>query len=123
VNDINSASRALARREGIRVKEIEESIGIWPRASKDPNEFEQLIGEWAERMTLDAVIWTALPPKFKKKKGRVPSADEVVSHLSALPHEKRRIAEEYIRMTPRQIDTNYRRQIEGLLHWTPLGDL
>jgi hypothetical protein len=74
-------------------------------------------------MALDVVIWTALPPKFRGENGKMPSADDVITHLSDLRHEKRKHAEQYIRMTPRQIDTNYRRQIEVALHWTPLSEI
>lgn len=73
-------------------------------------------------MALDAVVWTKLGPKFNCEDGRVPKADEVIAHLSALPHEKRRNAEEYIRRTPPQIDTDYRRKIEAALHWSYRGN-
>lgn len=123
VDSIDEATERLAEREGILGKNIARDIGVWPQNSENANPFEQMIGEWAGRMTLDAVIWTALPPKFKGENGKMPSADEVISHLSNLPHEKRKQAEKYIRMTPRQIDTNYRRQIEAVLHWTPLSEI
>ncbi len=70
-------------------------------------------------MTLDAVVWTNFKPKFNGKNNKIPSAEEVISHLTALPPEKKRNAEEYIRMTPRQIDTDYRRKFEAVFHWTP----
>jgi hypothetical protein len=72
-------------------------------------------------MGLDAVVWTALPPKFKGKDDVVPSVVDVVQHLSDLPAEKRRNAEAYVRRTPLQIDTAYRRQIEFKLGWTPIA--
>jgi len=49
--------------------------------------------------------------------------DEVVSFLRNLPQEKQRNAEEYIRKTPRQIDTEYRRRIEAEWNWTPTGEI
>jgi hypothetical protein len=60
-----------------------------------------------------------LDPKFKQEK-RVPTSDEVIAFLRMLPPEVRSGAEEYIRKTPRQIDTAYRRRIEAELHWTPI---
>lgn len=84
--------------------------------------FNRLVGNWAERMNLDAVIWTALPPKFKGGT-RIPSVEEVISYLSGLSYEKRKHAETYIRMAPRQIDTDYRRKIQAVLHWSPLGEI
>jgi hypothetical protein len=123
VDGIDEAVKRLAERERIPSKNISTSLGIWSSDSKDTNELTQMIGNWAESLALDAVIWTALPPKFNGEKGKMPSADEVILHLSNLPHEKRKHAEEYIRMTPRQIDTDYRRKIEAALHWTPLSKI
>lgn len=82
-----------------------------------------MIGNWAERISLDAVIWTALLPKFNGERGKIPSSDEVIFYLSNLPDEKRRHAEEYIHMVPRQIDTDYRRKIETVLRWTSLSKI
>jgi hypothetical protein len=121
VNNPDEAKKALAEREGINEKYISKYIGVWSEHSSSVDGSNQIIGEWTECMALDAVIWTALPPKFDGKDGKKPSADEVISHLSSLEHEKRKRAEEYVRMTPRQIDTDYRRQIEAVLHWTPLS--
>jgi hypothetical protein len=71
-------------------------------------------------MSLDAVVWTVLPPKFRGKDWVIPSADKVVQHLVELPAMKKRKAEEYIRKAPVQIDTDYRRHIETKLGWTPI---
>jgi hypothetical protein len=38
--------------------------------------------------------------------------DDLVRHFDALPHEKRKNAERYIRINPRQVDTVHRRSIE-----------
>jgi hypothetical protein len=69
------------------------------------------------------VVWTALPPKFNDQSGRIPTVDEVISFLQNLPQERQKNAEEYIRKTPRQIDTKYRRRIEAELNWTPIGEI
>lgn len=122
VTSLDEACKALADREGIPGKMISASIGVWEQNSEATDEFNKLMGDWAEHMNLDAVIWTALAPKFKDER-RTPSAEEVISHLSGLSHEKRKHAETYIRMIPRQIDTDYRRKIEAVLHWSPLSEI
>ncbi len=101
---------------------ISASIGVWEQNSEATDEFNRLVGDWAERMNLDTVIWTALSPKFKDER-RIPSVEEVISYLSGLSHEKRKDAETYIRMAPGQIDTDYRRKIEAVLHWSPLSEI
>ncbi len=62
----------------------------------------------------------ALPPKFNGEDNLIASADEVLTYLSDLNGEVRERAEEYIRRTPLQIATPYRRDIEQQLGWTPL---
>ena len=116
VPDVEQAKEELAERESTD----KQKIGVWENGTKTSNDvIEQRIGAWAKRIGLDAVIWTNLPPKFQNKDGRIPTQDEVISHLSGLRGQKRGNAECYIRMTPRQIDTDYRRYIEAKLHWLP----
>lgn len=122
VDSVDTAIEALAEREGIPEKNSKTHVGVWLKESEEADEFQKLIGEWARTIAIDAVIWTALTPKFEGTR-IVPSADEVISHLSNLPYEKRKHAEEYIRMTPRQIDTDYRRKIESVFHWTPISKI
>lgn len=122
VDSLEEACKALADREGIPEKMISASIGVWEQNSETMDEFNRLVGDWSERMNLDAVIWTALSPKFKGET-RIPSVEEVISHLLGLSYEKRKHAETYIRMVPRQIDTDYRRKIEAVLHWSPLSEI
>lgn len=124
IDNLDNAKIKLAEREGIKEKNIIAHIGFWKPDLEQQNEYQRLIGEWAECMTLDAVVWTALPPKFSgKKDGEKPSAEEVVLHLTHLPYEKKKHAEEYIRMTPRQIDTNYRRHIEATFNWSSISHI
>lgn len=120
VATIAEAREALRRREGVLEKNREKHIAVW--SSTDPHDPEPSgISAWARALRLDAVVWTALPPRFGGDDGRVPSVEEAVRSLRELPHEQRRHAERYIRMAPRQVDTPYRRRFELEFGWAPLG--
>lgn len=112
--DINDAKEALRRREGVPVNSMKH-IGSWSNGSPTPPGIHQL-PKWAASRGIDAVIWTALPPKFEN--ADVPTGEQILSYLGGLTGVARDNAEHYVRFTPRQIDTAYRRQIEATLHWT-----
>ncbi|KTC41367.1 hypothetical protein AO269_22665 [Pseudomonas putida] len=76
-----------------------------------------LIARWAQAKEVDAVIWTALPPRFAGIEARVPSVDNVIGYLTGLTGEVREHAREYIERLPQQIDTPYREAIENSLGW------
>lgn len=120
VTALNEAREALRNREGIPREKAWEDIGHW-RGGRGKTRVEQRIGRWARTLGLAAVVWTNLPAKFNGKKGKIPSGEEVLTYLSGLTGEERNNAERYIRMAPRQIDTNYRRLIEERLGWTATG--
>ena len=122
VFDLQVAMRSLAEREGISEENIPRSIGYCSMASDSGGEFANSIRNWASLNGLDAVIWTALRPKFNDRIDNVPSPEDVVSFLKNLPHERKKYAEQYVRMAPLQIDTDYRRKIEAELNWTPIGN-
>ncbi|WP_147294032.1 hypothetical protein [Ciceribacter selenitireducens] len=105
--DPEAAKESLRIREG---KPHRHHIGVWREGQSDPAALPGLT-EWAAVREIDAVIWTDLPPKFQGEDGRIPSAEEVVSYLQALPDDPRAVAIEYIRRAPSQIDTAYRREI------------
>lgn len=114
-DDIDAARLALASREGTTGTK---PIGVWPSEAGYPH--SDTIAAWASAKNLDAVVWTALEPKFENTKGRIPSADEVVTYLRGLVRDRTSAcAEEYIRRAPRQIRTPYRAVIEEALGWTP----
>lgn len=119
-SDLDDAKRGLAQREGINDDYIESSIGCWLNDLDNSDSMIQSIGSWAISKGLDAVIWTALRPKFGDEY-RVPSIEEVIDFLTNLPHERMKYAKEYIRKAPIQIDTNYRREIERKLGWKPIS--
>ncbi|MCU0121716.1 hypothetical protein N8H74_25940 [Pseudomonas sp. B2M1-30] len=113
--DLASAIEALACREGILGKNVERHVCRWSVGQPSPRLIPHL-SEWADAHDIDQVIWTGLPPKFNGKEV-TPSAEQVVEYLERLTGELREIAEQYVRLAPRQIDTQYRRLIESSLHW------
>lgn len=122
VRKLDAAKQALAAREGVKPANIRYSIGCWSptEASKDPG--AAAIGQWASERNLEGVVWTALKPKIGDEY-RAPTQDEVIGHLGGLQGTERNVAEEYIRLAPRQIVTAYRTAIENALGWTPGLDL
>jgi hypothetical protein len=115
--EIKVARQALCLREGIVQQNEKTHIGSWSSGQPSPNLICDL-PEWAESRGVHHVIWTALPPKFNKSM-QTPTQEQVVQYLSALTGSKRDNAERYIRSTPKQIDTAYRRNIEERLQWLP----
>jgi hypothetical protein len=113
---LEQAVSSLQEREGIPDKNKDRHIGKWTPGLDGVDED---LAKWAANSCLDAIVWTALPPKFNDKEGLCPSEDQVVTYLRDLQHNRRKHAESYIRRTPRQIDTRYRRRIEKELGWTP----
>ncbi len=119
VSDLDTAKLKLAEREGIKIEDIPRYIGYMSSTGSSNGQSAEVIGRWASSIGLDAVVWANLPPRFQNEV-RVPTVEEVLSFLQTLPPETKQRAEEYIRKTPRQIDTEYRRRIEVELNWTPL---
>ena len=115
--DLVAAKEALATREGIKKGAIVRDVGSWVEGSADPALIPGL-SAWAVAQGVDAVVWTALPPRFDKFAR--PSVDDVLKYLFALTGSVRDQAEKYVRRAPRQIDTEYRRRIEAQLGWTPI---
>ncbi len=118
VPDLDTAKIKLAEREGIKMENIPRYIGYLSPTGSYSGQSAEVIGRWASYIGLDGVVWTNLPPKFQNE-ARVPTVEEVISFLQTRPPETKKRAEEYIRKTPRQIDTEYRRRIEAELNWTP----
>jgi len=116
--ELEPAIEALRNREGIPKSSIDK-IGNWSIGEKPPNHIPKL-SEWAKSAGVDAVIWTALGPKYDKKDGEVPSAEQAVQYLRTLAGSALDEAEKYIRHTPIQIDTEYRRRFEVELGWNPI---
>lgn len=76
------------------------------------------VQNWLKEKDLDAVIWTGLSWNKTAFEGKRPNAKQVVDHLRKLEGAELCRAEQYVRNTPKQIDTSYRRTIEKELGWT-----
>jgi hypothetical protein len=117
---IERACSLLAERENIPSKFIDRSVGHLCATSRSDHAETEAIARWIENTPYDGVVWTALKPKF----GNVfilPSCEQVTRYLGDLHGETRRISENYVRNTPREIATGYRQEIEKLLGWTPVN--
>ena len=115
--NIQTAREALRAREDIPPKKAKRHIQSWSRGDENPLCILEL-APWAGSRGVDSVIWCALPPKFNGMDDVSPTIDEAVSYLSPLVGPNRDVAEQYVRRTPRQIDTSYRRRFEADLNWT-----
>ena len=115
--------RPVILREGIGEKRAEEYVGWWGPDGRSEGLCVEEIAEWARRLGLEAVVWTALPSGLRDSPGEVPTSEAVVAYLRDLPAEPCRKAREYIRRAPPQIDTATRRLVEIELGWTHIrGD-
>jgi len=113
--DLASAKTSLRKREGIPGKNEEKHIGTWSAGQPSPSLIPAL-AEWAGAHGIAHVIWTNLPPRFNGSE-TTPSAEQIVQYLGELTGAMREHAERYVRFTPRQINTAYRRRIEAALQW------
>lgn len=110
---VKEAMAALCEREGAASRHI----AAWS-VGDPPPELIPGLPAWCEEHRFDAVIWTALPPRFQGQE-HIATAEQVIEYLRCLEGGKRDATEEYIRRAPVQISTRYRRQIEAALGWTP----
>jgi|SRR6185312_15092784 len=114
--DLSAAKVALRSREGITAANWLSRIGSWQHGDPAPDHIPELPA-WADANGLDAVVWTALGPRFGKT-DKSPSAEKVIEYLRGLRGLIRESAKQYIESAPRQIDTDYRRQIKAALGWS-----
>lgn len=109
VEYVDQAVRALRVREQIPA-DRQDGVGIFTINSSTVG----ALGEWAAARQLDAVIWTALPPRFEGVEGLIPSLDDVLAYLITLDGDTLEHAKSYMEQVPEQIDTPYRREIRKL---------
>lgn len=86
-------------------------------------QFENEIKNWIKNTDFDAVIWTNLGENWniKNEKGdiiRQIEPERRIEYLKELKGNTSVIAEEYIRRTPIEINTDFRKEIEKKLNWT-----
>ncbi|RYZ12038.1 MAG: hypothetical protein EOO24_04585 [Comamonadaceae bacterium] len=114
--DIDTAREQLREREQIDPSRPD-WVGTLPGRSDGPQAVR--IAQWMSGRPVDAVVWTALPPRIDGVEGRHPDAREAVAYLRSLGGETRGHAEDYVRRTPASLATATRRAIENGLGWTP----
>lgn len=108
------AQEALAGREGCSLA----GVGMWPGEVPLNLPGAQAIEAWASTRGFQAVVWTALRPKFGGKNGDAPaSAQAAVEYLRALGGEAQARAREYVKRAPCQVRTAFRQAIEQELGW------
>lgn len=116
ITDLNKAIKSLQKRE--KIPNVN-NIGFWSLDKIGPGLIIDL-PLWAKSKNIQAVVWTGLRPKFNGKE-MTPTKEVIVKYLGGLTGKRRALAEEYIRRTPRQINTEYRREIEAFLGWAPVS--
>ncbi len=120
-SDVGQATEALREREGITASDWKPLIGRWCIRDEAPEKIPSL-PMWAQAHGIDAAIWTALGPQYKKQGETKPTKERpppewVLNYLQGLTGPLRDVAEQYFRRTPPQIDTEYRRRVEATLGW------
>jgi hypothetical protein len=120
-SNLDKAREDLRVREGVYKKNSGRDIGSWSAGHADASPPKLILDlpQWAKARSIDAVVWTALGPKFDDNHD-APTVQQVINHLGGLKARMREEAERYVRYAPAQVDTAYRREIESTLHWTPL---
>lgn len=108
------AQEALAGREGCTLT----GIGLWPGAAPAHGAGAERIARWAQERSLQAVVWTALPPKFGGAEGKAPaSAEASVAYLLRLEARAQAKAREYVERAAPQVRTPFRQAFEQELGW------
>lgn len=115
---VSEARKSLQLRENINDSNIDDFVGVVHVSEETKNPIKLIIQSWLKTKEFDCAIWTNLPPKFNNIKNRIPTIAEAINYLSSLDSTKSKLAEEYIRKTPKQILTEYRTEFEVHFNWT-----
>lgn len=105
--------------ENLRIREetSAQNIGRWSAGDPAPELIEDLPA-WAETNGVGAVVWTALGRSFHGSDAEPAPVADIITHLGKLPETERKVAEEYVRYAPPQVNTAYRQEIADKLGWT-----
>jgi hypothetical protein len=111
--DLPQAIADLQEREGTSADDIgfcEVATGRFaPNAmSRHPKSCER-IRAWAREKAFDAVVWTALPRRFKDAIGVSFSPEAALKYLNELPAPTKALALDYVHSAPEQTMTPFRR--------------
>lgn len=112
-DNLETAIESLRKREGTS----KVNIHAIKSGEQTSDIIKATVQKWLLAKNIDAAIWTGLKYKFKGSAVR-PTVEQVIEHLSKLDYSVWKAAEEYVCKAPKQIDTEYRRQIEKELGWT-----
>ncbi|MDF2792400.1 hypothetical protein ACLEJW_05455 [Pseudomonas sp. SMSB3] len=112
-HSLEHAYNELAHREGVPTHRTD---GIGVLMVHDDDGYDSL-NRWALSQGLDALIWTALPPRFMNLENRIPNAREALMYLESLDTITQEHARQYIENVPAQIGTAYRRMFAERLGW------
>ena len=121
-DSLNLAVLNLKKREGTS----EKYIGYYNKTKDEISpidfSFKENIKNWIQTTDFDAVIWTNLPENWEirnEKKVVIKTIDpnNRIEYLQNLKGSESALAEQYIRNTPKQIATTYRKQIIEILGW------
>ena len=112
-DDLPQAIADLQKREGTSSDDIgfcEVATGRFaPNAlSRHPKSCERIL-VWAKDKKLDAVVWTALPRRFKDATGITFTPEAALKYLNELPAPTKTLALDYIHSAPKQTMTPFRR--------------
>ena len=121
---IKEAVLDLAVREGSGRSSIGSYNKIQDEFSTKRFPYEEIIREWNRESDFDAVIWTNLGEKWEIKSegedAKKIDPENRIDYLKKLTGPISALAEQYIRRTPQQITTKYRKKIEEELGWLPM---
>jgi len=119
-SNLSQAIADLQTREGTSLDDIgfcEVETGRFaPNAmSRHPKSCER-IRAWACDKDFDAVVWTALPRRFKDATGIPFSPEAALKYLIGLPAPTRSLALNYIHTAPERTMTSFRRLLLEQIH-------
>lgn len=123
---LDEAIEALGERERIPSPMRGRHVGALVRGQSRPEvhgetdgQIVSTIAQWLESRPLDAVLWTALPPRGPAGEPERPDVDRLIAHLESLEEDARTRAEQYVRRAPWSVRTPRRAELEARFGWLP----